>query len=335
MRSFRSLPPSAPAGSKASAPATLTCAPKSSRCCPTTARPGTRSLRLSPAPLTTRLSPRPNCTPGRRSCTTRSPPGSVKAGWASCGGRRIGPWAAMLPSRCCPPTSRATRPGCARFEREAKLLAALNHDNIAAIYSVHESRGVRFLAMEYVDGEDLATRIARGALPFEQTLAIARQIAEALEEAHEKGIVHRDLKPANVKLKSDGKVKVLDFGLAKALDTTDAPQSLPIGDAGRFGHGNRRLHAARASARTARWTRGPTTGPSAWCCSRCSAAGAVCRRDADRRPRCGRHGGTRLAPCCLRRTPPSLRPPGEAMPARKTCVSGCATSATPASRSTR
>jgi serine/threonine protein kinase/dipeptidyl aminopeptidase/acylaminoacyl peptidase len=126
----------------------------------------------------------------------------------------------VLPADVASDTSRLSR-----FEREAKLLAALNHDNIAAIYSVHESGGVRFLAMEYVDGEDLATRIARGALPLEQTLAIARQIAEALEEAHEKGIVHRDLKPANVKLKSDGKVKVLDFGLAKALDTIDTPQS--------------------------------------------------------------------------------------------------------------
>ena len=113
----------------------------------------------------------------------------------------------------------------ARFEREAKLLAALNHSNVAAIYSVHEFEDVRFLAMEYVEGENLATRISRGALPLDQTLAIARQIADGLEEAHEKGIVHRDLKPANVKLKPDGKVKVLDFGLAKALDATEVPPS--------------------------------------------------------------------------------------------------------------
>jgi serine/threonine-protein kinase len=121
----------------------------------------------------------------------------------------------------------------ARFEREAKLLAALNHSNVAAIYSVHEFEGVRFLAMEYVEGEDLAARIARGALPLDQALAIARQIAEGLEEAHEKGIVHRDLKPANVKLKPDGKVKVLDFGLAKAFagDPFPIQQTGPTGAA--------------------------------------------------------------------------------------------------------
>ena len=105
----------------------------------------------------------------------------------------------------------------ARFAREAKLLAALNHANIAAVYSLHQDARVPFLAMEYVEGEDLSDRLARGAIPIGQLLPIARQIAEALEEAHEKGIIHRDLKPANVKLKPDGRVKVLDFGLAKAL----------------------------------------------------------------------------------------------------------------------
>ena len=104
----------------------------------------------------------------------------------------------------------------ARFEREAKLLAALNHSNIASVYSLHEDRGRRFLAMEYVEGDDLSERIARGAMPIDEVLPIALQIADALEEAHQKGIVHRDLKPANVKVKPDGKVKVLDFGLAKA-----------------------------------------------------------------------------------------------------------------------
>lgn len=104
-----------------------------------------------------------------------------------------------------------------RFEREAKLLAALNHPNIAAVYSLHRDAPVPFLAMEFIEGEDLSQRLARGPLPLTQVLPIARQITEALEEAHEKGIVHRDLKPANIKLKPDGKVKVLDFGLAKAL----------------------------------------------------------------------------------------------------------------------
>jgi Tol biopolymer transport system component len=104
----------------------------------------------------------------------------------------------------------------ARFEREAKLLAALNHPNIAAIYGLEEADGKPFLALELVEGEDLKERLARGAIPVDEALEIAEQIAEALEEAHGKGIVHRDLKPANVKLTPDGKVKVLDFGLAKA-----------------------------------------------------------------------------------------------------------------------
>ena len=106
----------------------------------------------------------------------------------------------------------------ARFEREAQVLAQLQHPNIASIYGLEESSGVRALVMELVEGDDLAERLKRGPLPLDEALAIARQIAEALEAAHEKGIVHRDLKPANVKLTPDGKVKVLDFGLAKAMD---------------------------------------------------------------------------------------------------------------------
>jgi serine/threonine protein kinase len=106
----------------------------------------------------------------------------------------------------------------ARFEREAKTLAALNHPNIAQIYGLEKADEVRALVMELVDGPTLADRIARGPLPLDEALPIARQIAEALEAAHERGIVHRDLKPANVKVRPDGTVKVLDFGLAKVLD---------------------------------------------------------------------------------------------------------------------
>jgi serine/threonine protein kinase len=105
-----------------------------------------------------------------------------------------------------------------RFQREAKMLASLNHPNIAAIYGLEDGAGRNYLVMELVPGETLAERVKRdGAVPIEEALAIAKQIAEALEAAHEKGIIHRDLKPANVKVTPEGKVKVLDFGLAKAF----------------------------------------------------------------------------------------------------------------------
>ena len=104
----------------------------------------------------------------------------------------------------------------ARFEREAKLLAALNHPTVAAIYGLEEADGRPFLVLELAQGEDLSARIVRGRVPLDEAVAIAKQVAEALEAAHEKGIVHRDLKPANVKVGADGLVKVLDFGLAKA-----------------------------------------------------------------------------------------------------------------------
>jgi len=106
----------------------------------------------------------------------------------------------------------------ARFEREARALASLNHPNIAQVYGLEHAVEGRALVMECVDGEDLAQRLSRGPIPVRDALPISRQIAEALEAAHEVGIVHRDLKPANVKLRPDGTVKVLDFGLAKTLD---------------------------------------------------------------------------------------------------------------------
>ena len=115
----------------------------------------------------------------------------------------------------------------ARFRREAQVLAALNHPNIASIYGFEESDGVRGLALELVEGPTLADRLAKGPIPPDEALAIARQIAEALEAAHEQDIIHRDLKPANIKLRPDGTVKVLDFGLAKALE----PAAVMAGDA--------------------------------------------------------------------------------------------------------
>ena len=105
-----------------------------------------------------------------------------------------------------------------RFQREAEVLASLNHPNIGGIHDVQEAAGTRYLVLELVEGETLADRIARGPIPVEEALNIARSICDALEAAHDKGIVHRDLKPANVKITPDGKVKVLDFGLAKAMD---------------------------------------------------------------------------------------------------------------------
>jgi serine/threonine protein kinase len=105
----------------------------------------------------------------------------------------------------------------ARFEREAKLLASLNHPNIAAIHGLEEHEGKRFLVLELAEGQTLAERLKKGRIPLDETLDISRQIAEGLKAAHEKGIIHRDLKPANVKVTPEGKVKILDFGLAKAF----------------------------------------------------------------------------------------------------------------------
>ena len=110
----------------------------------------------------------------------------------------------------------------ARFEREAKLLASLNHPNIAAIHGLEQADGKRFIVLELVEGETLAQRIAKGALRVDEALEVCRQIAEGLEAAHEKGIIHRDLKPANVKITPEGKIKVLDFGLAKAFHEEQA-----------------------------------------------------------------------------------------------------------------
>jgi serine/threonine protein kinase len=116
----------------------------------------------------------------------------------------------------------------ARFQREAQVLASLNHPNIAHIHGLEDSDGVHALVMELVEGEDLAQRLGRGAIALDEAWPIARQVAEALEAAHEHGIIHRDLKPANIKLRPDGTVKVLDFGLAKAME--------PVGTAANVSH---------------------------------------------------------------------------------------------------
>ena len=120
----------------------------------------------------------------------------------------------------------------ARFEREARVLATLNHPHIGAIYGLEEADGIRGLVLELVEGATLAERLASGPLPIQEALTVARQIAEALEAAHEKGIIHRDLKPANIKITPDGTVKVLDFGLAKVFaregSGNDSSQMPPI-----------------------------------------------------------------------------------------------------------
>jgi eukaryotic-like serine/threonine-protein kinase len=123
-----------------------------------------------------------------------------------------------------------------RFRREAQLLASLNHTNIATIYTIEDSNDTTYLVMELVPGDTLAQRIQRqGAVPVEESLTIAKQIAEALEYAHDHGVIHRDLKPANVKLTPEGKVKVLDFGLAKAFAGDASTED--IGSAGGLGKG--------------------------------------------------------------------------------------------------
>src|SRR5438128_6108567 len=114
----------------------------------------------------------------------------------------------------------------ARFQREAQVLASLNHPNIAQIYGLEESGNTRCIVMELVEGETLQERLKRGPIPIEEALPIAKQIAEALEAAHESGLVHRDLKPPNIKLAPDGRVKVLDFGLAKVFAPNTAEMNL-------------------------------------------------------------------------------------------------------------
>ncbi len=146
--------------------------------------------------------------------------------------RAIPGWAATSRSRSCPIAGQSAPERLARFELEARILATLNHPHIGAIYGLEDIDGVRGLVLELVEGATLAERLALGPLPIPEALAVARQIADALEAAHEKGIIHRDLKPANIKITADGTVKVLDFGLAKVFATeesgNEASQTLPM-----------------------------------------------------------------------------------------------------------
>jgi eukaryotic-like serine/threonine-protein kinase len=117
-----------------------------------------------------------------------------------------------------PPAFSQNKERLARFEREAKTLAQLNHPNIASVHGSDQEEGTTFLVMEHIDGEDLSVRLRQGALPIDDVIDICGQVAKGLEAAHAKGIIHRDLKPGNIKVTIEGQVKVLDFGLAKALE---------------------------------------------------------------------------------------------------------------------
>jgi eukaryotic-like serine/threonine-protein kinase len=169
----------------------------------------------------------------------------------------------------------------ARFEREAKTLAALNHPNIAAIYGFEKSGGTHALVMELIEGDDLSQRTARGAIPIDEALPIAKQIAGALEAAHEQGIIHRDLKPANIKVRADTTVKVLDFGLAKAFDPAAAssPEAMNsptvtspgMTQAGMI-LGTPAYMAPERRRRGRRSISAPTSGRLASCSTKCSLA---------------------------------------------------------------
>ncbi|HVG53943.1 MAG TPA: serine/threonine-protein kinase [Vicinamibacterales bacterium] len=156
------------------------------------------------------------------SARMKSPPQSEWAAWARCGAPRIPTLVARSRSRFCQTRSRTDADRLARLEREAKTLASLNHANIAIIHGLEKGDGVRALVMEFVEGPTLADRIGQGPIALDEALPIAQQIARALEAAHEQGIIHRDLKPANIKVRADGTVKVLDFGLAKAMEPVGA-----------------------------------------------------------------------------------------------------------------
>ena len=202
----------------------------------------------------------------------------------------------------------------ARFQREAQVLASLNHPHIAAIYGLEKTGNLEALVLELVEGETLAEQIAAGPVPIDEALAIARQIADALEGAHERGIVHRDLKPANVKITPDGRVKVLDFGLAKALtgdasspDQTRSPTLTAAATQAGVDHRDGGLHVPRAGARTiggqARRHLGVRSGPvrNALRSQDCSRA----RPSRTRSPRCCAPTSTGM-PCRRRRRPRSV-----------------------------
>ena len=176
----------------------------------------------------------------------------------------------------------------ARLVQEARAAATLDHANVCAIYEVGEDAGQHFIAMQYVEGETLADRLARGHLPVADALRIAEQVADALAEAHAHGIVHRDIKPGNIMLSARGPAKVLDFGLAKRLDRS-RPVGHPRGyDPAAHGRGSRRrddsLHVAGAASRRGAATRARISSASVASCARWSVAVTRSRVRAPPRP---------------------------------------------------
>ena len=159
----------------------------------------------------------------------------------------------------------------ARFQREARLLASLNHPHIGGIYGFEDASGFPALVLELVEGDTLAGRLEKGPVPVSEALHIVRQIADALETAHEHGVVHRDLKPANIKITPEGTVKVLDFGLAKAVQRAESRSSNVRAVARGYRHRYAGLYESRAGARKARRSARRHLG--VWrCCTRCSQA---------------------------------------------------------------
>ena len=178
---------------------------------------------------------------------------SAPAAWARSIARATRGWSARSRSRSCPKGRPRAREALARFASEAKAVAALSHPNILALFDVGEEGGVRYAVSELLEGETLRVAMAHGPIPPRRALDIAREVADGLAAAHEKGIVHRDVKPENVFLTKDGRAKVLDFGLARHdvsrrdPGDTRSPTLAAISESGRRPR-NGRLHVARAGA---------------------------------------------------------------------------------------